>query len=462
MRPSTSERHILEKKYEGLIEVSRSLNRRLVSFQGNKDLPFYRWFSFKEGFSPQMVRAFLGEYRKPTGRVLDPFSGSCTTLFGAQEMGWDSYGIEVMPIGEFVLESRRAAVDADLDKLSRVLKRLRKLDFSQLPTNRRTAYVHIAITAGAFSADTEKKLNGFLNYVETRVQDEDIKQILRLACFCILERISYTRKDGQYLRWDQRSKKGRSKFNKGKVYGFEEALFEQLDKIVSDISSRRLEFGERSGKLELRTGSCLAILPTLRSSSFDLIITSPPYCNRYDYTRTYALELVYLGLNEEDVKQLRQDLLSCTVENKEKADALEQIYREKRRYRLFKKAEESFKANKALQEVLGILEEYRNKGKLNNPGIYRMVKNYFYEHSFVILEMARLLRKGGRVYYVNDNVRYAGETIPVDLILSDFAVTAGLRVKNIFRLGSGKGNSSQQMGAHGREELRKCVYLWEK
>ena len=25
-----------------------------------------------------------------------------------------------------------------------------------------------------------------------------------------------------------------------------------------------------------------------------------------------------------------------------------------------------------------------------------------------------------------------------------------------------KGNSSQQMGAHGRQELRKCVYVWRK
>jgi hypothetical protein len=27
---------------------------------------------------------------------------------------------------------------------------------------------------------------------------------------------------------------------------------------------------------------------------------------------------------------------------------------------------------------------------------------------------------------------------------------------------NGKGNSSQQMGEHGREALRKCVYVWQK
>jgi DNA modification methylase len=210
------------------------------------------------------------------------------------------------------------------------------------------------------------------------------------------------------------------------------------------------------------TGSCLEILPTLKEESFDLVISSPPYCNRYDYTRTYALELVFLGVDEEEIRRLRQGLLSCTVENKDKIEFLRDIYKKNGQLDLFKNAEDAFDSNEALQEVLSILELYKKQKKLNNLGIYRMVKNYFYEHSFVIFEMARLLKKGGRIYYVNDNVRYAGESIPVDLILSEFAEEAGLTIKSIYKLANGKGNSSQQMGAHGRTELRKCVYYWEK
>ena len=203
-------------------------------------------------------------------------------------------------------------------------------------------------------------------------------------------------------------------------------------------------------------------MPLLKNESVDLIISSPPYCNRYDYTRTYALELVFLGSDEDEIKRLRQSLLSCTVENKEKVEFLKDIYEKNDRLEAFNKAEENFSSNEALNEILSILDEYKEKKILNNPGIYRMIKNYFYEHVFVINEMARVLKKGGRVYYVNDNVRYAGETIPVDLILSDFAQQAGLNVKGIFILSNGKGNSSQQMGAYGREELRKCVYEWRK
>jgi len=37
-----------------------------------------------------------------------------------------------------------------------------------------------------------------------------------------------------------------------------------------------------------------------------------------------------------------------------------------------------------------------------------------------------------------------------------------LRARHIWTLPRGKGNSSQQMGCHGRRELRKCVYVWER
>ncbi len=43
---------------------------------------------------------------------------------------------------------------------------------------------------------------------------------------------------------------------------------------------------------------------------------------------------------------------------------------------------------------------------------------------------------------VNDNVRYAGEEVPVDLILSDMAESFGLKVKHIWTLGRGKGPST--------------------
>jgi site-specific DNA-methyltransferase (cytosine-N4-specific) len=76
--------------------------------------------------------------------------------------------------------------------------------------------------------------------------------------------------------------------------------------------------------------------------------------------------------------------------------------------------------------------------------------------------MHRILVSGGEIIMVNDNVRYAGASISIDLILSDIATKIGFQIEEIAVLPIGKGNSSQQMGVHGREPLRKCVYRWRK
>ncbi|MBN2095317.1 MAG: hypothetical protein JW727_04680 [Candidatus Aenigmarchaeota archaeon] len=461
--PEHSERDKLEERYKGLIETYSLLNRQLVSFQANKKIPIYNWFSFKEGFSSDMVKLFMQDYPNKKGLVFDPFAGSCTTLLSAKEVGFSSLGIELMPLGNFILKAKLSLEKMDPDYLSEKIKELKSVNFETYPEKMETSFKHIKITEKAFPKITERKLNGFLNYLST-TEDPELRNVFSFACFSILERISHTRKDGQCLRWDLRAEKGKGSFDKGKIYGFEEALFSQLNQILGDLRNMKLfdSRNRKSPEVELKTGSCLEILPKIKGESIDLVVSSPPYCNRYDYTRTYALELAYLGIDEEGIRNLRQTLLSATVENKDKVEYLRSLYEKAGRKEDFKKAEKIFESNEALQEVLTILEQYKTEKKLNNPGISRMVRNYFYEHAFVIMELARTLKKGGRIYYVNDNVRYAGEVIPVDLILSEFASKSGLKIKKIYKLPSGKGNSSQQMGKHGRKEVRKCVYYWEK
>jgi Tfp pilus assembly protein PilZ len=169
-----------------------------------------------------------------------------------------------------------------------------------------------------------------------------------------------------------------------------------------------------------------------------------------------------LGYGEDGVKNLRQTLLSATVENKSKRVQLAKEYQERGNESLLDAAVKSFSNQEALHEVLNLLYEAGKSGGLNNKNIPNLVENYFFEMSFIVHELARLLAPGGHIVMVNDNVQYIGEEVPVDLILSDFAASAGLTVKHIWVLPRGKGNSSQQMGIHGRNELRKCVYVWSK
>lgn len=475
---STSKRAELYQKFKLRILPNPTLTRTLVSFQANKQVPFSAWFKYREGFSEQLVTYLLSHLKPQPGALLDPFAGSGSALFAASTLGWQTKGIELLPVGIYAIQSRIASNKIDPENFNNIVTDLKHINFVDY-YDQKYAFNHLAITSKAFPLIEEKQLIGYISYCYKFITNDSIRTLLLYAAFCILEDISYTRKDGQYLRWDARSghslKKGN--FNKGIIFTFSNAIEQKLEQISSDLyfyTCKQL-FRERISSqqdvvninidhnlITLHQGSCLEILPAMQASSIDFVITSPPYVNRYDYTRTYALELAFLGCNEEKVKTLRQMMLSCTVENRNKCTQLKHYYDLIGCNEEFKQICSTFEDQKALHEVIATLENYRQEGKLNNPNIIRMVHNYFYEMCFVIYELARLLKPGGIVAMVNDNVRYAGEEIPVDLILSNIAEAFGLTTRCIWTVGNGKGNSSQQMGSHGRSELRKCIYIWEK
>ncbi|MBI4824576.1 MAG: site-specific DNA-methyltransferase [Nitrospirae bacterium] len=440
------------------IQIDSSLTRALVSFQANKGKAVYRWFKYKEAFFADLIEHLLRRHRITSGIVLDPFAGSGTALFVAGGLGMSAEGVELLPIGRTIIKTRQIIEDGLEDKVIERLVSWRDTCLWRQITMEKPI-IELRITRGAYPAETLGAIGRFLKAAEQ--EEERIKAILLFALLCVLENVSYTRKDGQYLRWDYRAgrRQGKKFFDKGEILSFDRAITSKLHEIVTDLRSAELPedlFATTRSKADVRLygGSCLEILPHLSTESYDCLITSPPYCNRYDYTRTYALELALLGVDEGELLKLRQEMLSCTVENRAK-DLL--VLNPK-----WKQAILAADQQTLLQNILEYLDSQKNLGLLNNNGIPRMVRGYFYEMACVIFESARVLKRGAPLIMVNDNVRYAGASIAVDIILSEIAEQLGFRTEQILALPNGKGNSSQQMGAHGREALRKCVYVWRK
>jgi hypothetical protein len=119
-------------------------------------------------------------------------------------------------------------------------------------------------------------------------------------------------------------------------------------------------------------------------------------------------------------------------------------------------------SNPALSEINQALITRWNRGDMNNKGVLPMVNQYFTELTFVFAELFRICRSGAHVAFVNDNTRYGGEIIPVDTLTTNLAESVGFTPETIYVLPQKKGNSSQQMGKFGREELRKSITIWKK
>ncbi|MBI4662269.1 MAG: hypothetical protein HY735_25905 [Verrucomicrobia bacterium] len=222
-------RQALFERFAEKLVVNPLLTRRLVSFQASKTTPFYRWLKYKVAFSPELVDylfdVIAGSPAKPFS-VLDPFAGTGMTLTRACARGWKATGIELLPVGAHALNARFAADRVDAVAFKRAVTTLDKLDWEAPKPG--WSFPHLRITRNAFSLETEQQMSAFLRFVE-KISDDDVRFLFWFACLSVLEEVSFTRKDGQYLRWDHRS--GRTlgrRFDKGRVPCFREAICERL------------------------------------------------------------------------------------------------------------------------------------------------------------------------------------------------------------------------------------------
>lgn len=468
------ERQALEKKYAEFLDVTEKFNRQSVSYQLSKKTPLHSWLKYKEGFSANLVNLLLDEMGAVAGDwVMDPFMGSGTTALVCQMRGINSAGYDLMPISAVSIKAKAAVMRYDVNEIQRLIK-----DVSHLTVpadyNKRTP--HIVITRDAYPRENELFLAYIHEWNEASGYSLEAKNLLTLCVMNSLERCSYTIKSGQCLRWDCRSKKiqdaNKTRTSKGQklppgkyvrseILDAKATILDELAHVLADIELIQKN-GAAKAEIDFVPRSVLYELPLVEDNKFKGVITSPPYCNGYDYTRTYALELVYLGLGEEEVKGLRQGLLSCTVESKSKIDKLKDYYSSIGKADRFDYIFTTIQENKVFAEVMAALTKRKENGDLNNNGVIRMVEGYFTELAFIYAELYRVCKPGSIVAFVNDNVRYGGEVIPVDFLSSSFAEQFGFKIKTIYTLKQRKGNSSQQMARFGRVALRKGITVWKK
>lgn len=469
-------RQALEKKYEPILEVTKKFDRRSVSYQLSKKDALHSWLKYKEGFSADLVNILLDDMGAvPGDTVMDPFMGSGTTALVCQMRGINSISYDIMPISQVSIKAKANVMRYDIHEIEALISEFVSLE---MPDDYSGHTPYIVITDTAYPEFNEKFIQFATEWIERSGYSEEVKNLFTLCMINSLERCSYTSKSGQYLSWDSRSKKvinaNEERAKAGRkllpehhcretVENIKDAVCDELRHVLADVKMIQSTSGsETDAEISFKQNSVLFELPQLSPGTLKGVITSPPYCNRYDYTRTYALELVYLGIGEETIKEMRQALLSCTVESKPKIEALRDHYRSIGAEDRFEYILGKIKENEAFQEILTALEQRKANGDLNNNGVIRMVEGYFTELAFIYAELYRTCKKGAMVAFVNDNVRYGGEVIPVDFLSTSFAEQFGFTPIKVYCLKQQKGNSSQQMKKYGRVALRKSVTIWVK
>ena len=432
----TQGREELEARYAPYFDERLSL-RQFVTYVPNKKAPIHRWFQYKEGFSYKLVEMLLREFGADpiSHRVFDPFVGCGTTLVVAQQMGFGAWGIDILPVAVFVSRVKlRRAEEYNLPQLQAAIENLQRIPFRP-PTL--VAPQDIRIVRLAYDPKTLEQILFFKEQIQ-QIEHQATREFLLLGLMAILEKVSYTSKDGQYLRL-KRDKP---------IPPVRQTLIRQLEMMYNDlmgVERQPLLPGLTSPSSNGHSKRPVYVAKADARSfcdSFDdyadIIITSPPYLNRYDYSRIYSLELCLQFVKEfEELKQIRYSLLRSHIESRE--------------------APTDNVHHPALVEILDNL----NGQELNNPRIPIMIKGYFEDMNLALRQIARVCRPGAKIALVVANARFHGELIPVDLLLSELAVDTGFEVERII-VTRYKGNSSQQMGRFGRVAVRESIAVWTR
>jgi site-specific DNA-methyltransferase (cytosine-N4-specific) len=421
--PSGSERQRLEGKYTNIIREDFSFGR-IVSFVGNKSIPLLRLYRFKEAFAFNFVERFLSYFKtSKDDYVFDPFVGMGTTLYASMLRGIPSIGIDKLPIAAFIAQTLPRFLSIKSGELKSTFEKLKHTVLTVKPAD---VALDVPIMKIAFTNENLLTLRKWKAAIDSL--ESPYKEIFLLLLFSILEQCSFTSKDGQFLR---------IKRNKRPVRP-EEALYMKVLEAEQDlIIVKHLLMTEDVCYPEVYEGDArdLSFINFKRRPT--IVITSPPYPNRYDYTRTYCLELCFHFVkNFDELKSIRFSILRSHIESKVESNEKP--------------------SHPAIAEAVEIL----NNKELNNPRIPHMLTAYFNDMKKVIEQWSIILARNSKVAMVIDNVRFEGELIPTDLIFSEMAEDVGFQVREII-VSRYKGNSSQQMKKYGKVPVRESIVVWE-
>ncbi|EJL97874.1 MULTISPECIES: DNA methyltransferase [Pseudomonas] len=360
--------------------------------QGAAELPFQRWFHFKEAFSPKFVADTLSSLPYPVNTCLDPFSGSGTTAITCRMLGIESLGVEVNPFLADLIKSKlvRVPIAEFCKNYELLISNLEVLPEDEvLAAGMPVTFVEPGKNSRyIFSREIYGIARAILR--ASRSMDVDQSRLLRVLLGSVLvqnSNVVINGKGRRYRRnWQLRSKTGTD-------------LIKSLDAAIDTAAADIARFsGLPESNFILHQGDARSALSLVMQA--DVAIFSPPYPNSFDYTDVYNVELWMLGYLESSVENraLRSQTLRSHVQTKW-VSTISKV------------------RSDSLDLAVAALEAKR--GELWNVNIPEMIRFYFDDLWSIFFELKRILKVGHHAIVAIGDSQYAGVHIDVATILSE-------------------------------------------
>jgi DNA modification methylase len=412
--------------------IVNGLNNRVYV----EDAAAHGWYRFVLSYPPHLVRDYLQRFGIGEGRrVLDPFCGTGTTVVESKKLGVASVGIEANAMAHFA-----STVKVDWtpppDGLSEHARRvaasaLARLDAEGIDDTdedqEHPLFVKRAAAGGRGIAYRTLPAESFKLLLTDSIGPRPLHKVLTL-----LDAIRELR-DERYYRHELLALAKALVFSVSNLHFGPEVGVSKVKKPDAPVIPAWLaNVRAISNDLrELQThGDAPAVIhhadarqlkDLIEPHSIDAVITSPPYPNEKDYTRTTRLESVILGFinNKDELRTMKRGLMRSNTRNVYKGDE-----------------DDLWVANHAeIQRIACEIERRRIElGKTSGfEKLYaKVAKLYFGGMARHLAELKEKLRPGAYLaYVVGDQASYFRVMIRTGQLLADIAKSLGYELVDI-------------------------------
>ena len=362
---------------------------------------------YRGKFFPQLVRALINAAQVPEGGiVIDPMSGSGTTLVEARLAGRRAYGLDINPLSVFVANVKCRSLSLSPSSLAAACESLHQsLDGIVVKESRHY-----------FDSLPERDQNYLSRWFAPRVLDEldciqqaignlrppALRDYYAVGLSNILRGVSWQKDD------DLRVRRQMNKLPAGAVI---ERFLKEAMRSTKVVGAFVAERGRADlGAYVMQEGDArfaARAMPQLTGRA-DVIITSPPYATALPYIDTDRLSLAYLGLLPRGDHRSRDLLMIGNREISESGRAA---------YWAF------YGTNRALlPEATGtLIDQIHELNSAHQVGFRRrnlpaLLSKYFFDMRETLHQMFILLRGGGTAFMVigNNRTTAGGELVEIN------------------------------------------------
>ena len=414
------------------------------------DRAAHQWYRFVLSYPPHIVRDYVAKFGLDARhRVLDPFCGTGTTPVECKKLGIPSVGLEANPVVRFASQTKlNWSVDADgLLKHAQTIAKTaeQKLhadgieDTAALPLFA-NGHRHLA-SLRELSAEENKLL------LANSISPLPLHKTLVLL-ETLKEHSDPRFSDHERLALASAVVNGISNLHFGPEVGVGPAkadapVLSLWLKNVRAMCDDLRELREAAATdAVVHEADAREVAQVLAPNSVDAVITSPPYPNEKDYTRTTRLESVLLGFihSKAELQALKRSLVRSNTRGVYKADTDDELVSGHAEIQRIATAIEARRIE--LEKTSGFERLYA-----------RVTKLYFGGMARHLAELRKVLRPGAQLaYVVGDQASYLRVMIRTGELLADIAASLGYEVTGIdlFRT---------RLATATKEQLREEVVL---